>query len=113
MEIDREEKSLTLSICYGRAGAEKRPAAHPLRLQQHGKVRTITDQSGNTETFRYDKEGRESEHTDRNGTVTQTKYNVYGRPVMKACTDQKGNRQIMGTWEYDSFGRLKKAVSGG
>ncbi len=45
--------------------------------------------------------------------MTETKYNVYGRPVMKACTDQNGNRQIMGTWEYDSFGQLKKAVSGG
>ncbi len=78
-----------------------------------GKVCSITDQSGNTETFRYDKEGREIQHTDRNGTVTETKYNVYGKPVMKACTDQNGNRQIMGTWEYDSFGQLKKAVSGG
>ena len=78
-----------------------------------GKVCSITDQSGNTETFRYDKEGRETEHTDRNGTVTRTKYNVYGKPTMQTCTDQNGNRQIMGTWEYDSFGQLKKSVSGG
>ncbi len=78
-----------------------------------GKVCSITDQSGNTETFRYDKEGREIQHTDRNGTVTETKYNVYGKPVLQVCTDNKGNRQIMGTWEYDSFGQLKKSVSGG
>ena len=78
-----------------------------------GKVCAITDQSGNTETFRYDKEGREIQHTDRNGTVAQTKYNVYGKPVMKVCTDQNGNRQIMGTWEYDSFGQLTKSVAGG
>ena len=78
-----------------------------------GKVCSITDQSGSTETFRYDKEGREIQHTDRNGTVTETKYNVYGKPVLQVCTDNKGNRQIMGTWEYDSFGQLKKSVSGG
>ncbi len=78
-----------------------------------GKVCSITDQSGNTETFRYDKEGREIRHTDRNGTVTETKYNIYGKPVMQTCTDRHGNRQIMGTWEYDSFGQLKKSVSGG
>ena len=78
-----------------------------------GKVCSITDQSGNTETFRYDKEGREIRHTDRNGTVTETKYNIYGKPVMQTCTDRHGNCQIMGTWEYDSFGQLKKSVSGG
>ncbi|MBD5515016.1 MAG: hypothetical protein HDR06_10300 [Lachnospiraceae bacterium] len=32
---------------------------------------------------------------------------------MKACTDRNGNRQVMGTWEYDSFGQLKKSVAGG
>lgn len=78
-----------------------------------GRVCAITDQSGNTETFRYDREGRETEHIDRNGIVTETKYNVYGKPVMKVCTDNKGNRQIMGTWEYDSFGQLRKSVAGG
>ncbi|MCM1123504.1 MAG: hypothetical protein NC416_13055, partial [Eubacterium sp.] len=78
-----------------------------------GKVCSITDQSGNTETFRYDREGRETEHIDRNGTVTETKYNAYGKPVMQACTDRNGRRRIMGTWEYDSFGQLTKSVSGG
>ena len=78
-----------------------------------GKVCAITDQSGNIESFRYDREGREIEHTDRNGTVTETQYNVYGKPIMQICTDNKGNRQIMGTWEYDSFGQLTKSVSGG
>lgn len=78
-----------------------------------GKVCAITDQSGSTETFRYDREGREIEHTDRNGAVTQTRYNVYGKPVLQTCTDRNGNRQIMGTWEYDSFGQLTKSVAGG
>ena len=78
-----------------------------------GKVCAITDQSGSTETFRYDREGREIEHTERNGTVTQTKYNVYGKPVLQTCTGRNGNRQIMGTWEYDSFGQLTKSVAGG
>ena len=78
-----------------------------------GKVCAITDQSGNTETFLYDKEGRQIRHTDRRGTVTETKYNVYGQPVLQVCTDRKGNRHVMGTWEYDDFGWLKKAVAGG
>ncbi|MDE5937702.1 MAG: hypothetical protein K2H37_01295 [Lachnospiraceae bacterium] len=91
------------------------PTANTIRYAYNsmGKVCSITDQSGNTETFRCDKEGREIQHTDRNGTVTETKYNVYGKPVLQVCTDNKGNRQIMGTWGYDSFGQLKKSVSGG
>lgn len=68
---------------------------------------------GSTETFRYDKEGRQIQHTDRNGTVTETKYSVYGRPTMQTCTDRNGNRRIMGTWEYDDFGQLTKSVAGG
>jgi len=78
-----------------------------------GKVCAITDQQGNTETFRYDKEGRQTQHTDRSGTVTETKYNVYDRPTMQTCTDRKGRRHVMGTWEYDGFGHLKKSVAGG
>ena len=78
-----------------------------------GKVCAIIDQNGNTETFRYDREGRETEHTDRNDTVIQTRYNVYGNPVLQACIDQKGNRRVMGTWEYDSFGQLTKSVTDG
>ena len=78
-----------------------------------GKVCAITDQCGNTETFLYDKEGRQIRHTDRKGTVTETRYNVYGKPVLQACTDNKGNRHVMGTWEYDDFGQLRKSVVGG
>ena len=78
-----------------------------------GKVCAITDQSGNTETFRYDREGRQIQHTDRKGTKTETKYNIYGQPVLKVCTDKKGNRHVMGTWEYDDFGQMKKSVAGG
>lgn len=78
-----------------------------------GNICKITDQSGNSETFRYDKEGRQVQHTDRKGTVTETSYNVYGKPVMQSCTDRQGRRQVMGTWEYDSFGQLKRSVAGG
>ena len=78
-----------------------------------GKVCAITDQLGNTETFRYDKEGRQIQHTDRKGILTETRYNVYGQPVLQACTDEKGNRHVMGTWEYDDLGQLKKSVAGG
>ena len=78
-----------------------------------GKVCRITYQDGSGETFRHDREGRETEHTDRNGTVTRTAYNLYGQPTGKTCTDRDGRRRVMGTWEYDSLGRLKKAVAGG
>ena len=78
-----------------------------------GNICKITDQSGLYETFRYDREGRQIQHTDRKGTVTETKYNIYGQPVLQACTDKKGRRHVMGTWEYDDFGNLTKAVAGG
>ena len=78
-----------------------------------GKVCAITDQLGNTETFRYDKEGRQIQHRDRKGILTETRYNVYGQPVLQACTNEKGNRHVMGTWEYDDLGQLKKSVAGG
>ncbi len=78
-----------------------------------GKVCAIIDQKGNRETFRYDREGRRIEHTDRNGALTRTFYNVDGAPTLQVCTDKAGNRQIMGTWEYDSLGHLKKSVAGG
>ncbi|MCH5262821.1 MAG: AHH domain-containing protein, partial [Lachnospiraceae bacterium] len=78
-----------------------------------GQVCAITDQSGNTETFRYDREGRQVWHTDRKGTVTETRYNIYGQPILQTCTDSRGERHVMGTWEYDDFGQLKKSVAGG
>ena len=101
--------------CAGNVTASTDANGNTIRYayNSQGKVCSITDQSGNTETFRYDKEGRETEHTDRNGTVKETKYNVYGKPTMQTCTDQNGNRQVMGTWAYDSFGQLKKSVAGG
>ena len=45
--------------------------------------------------------------------MTETKYNLYGQPVLQSCTDRNGERQVMGTWEYDSFGQPTKAVAGG
>ncbi len=67
------------------------------------KVCRVTYQDGSSETFRHDREGRETEHTDRNGTVTRTAHNLYGQPTGKTCTDRDGRRRVMGTWEYDSL----------
>lgn len=33
--------------------------------------------------------------------------------MLQVCTDKKGDRHVMGTWEYDDFGQLKKSVAGG
>lgn len=54
-----------------------------------GKGCIVTDQAGNTETFRYDKEGGQTMHTDRKGIVTETRYNVYGQPALQTCTDKE------------------------
>lgn len=45
--------------------------------------------------------------------MTETKYNIYGQPTLQTCTDSKGDRHVMGTWEYDDFGQLKRSVAGG
>ena len=42
-----------------------------------------------TEYFQYDKEGRQVVQVDRKGNRTQTRFNVYGKPVYQACTDRK------------------------
>ena len=78
-----------------------------------GQTATITDQQGRTEYFFYDKEGRQICHVDRKGTTTETRYNVYAKPVYQVCTDNQGNRQVMGSWRYDDFGHLKEAKAGG
>ena len=83
------------------------------RYNSQGKVCEIIDQEGNSETFRYDREGRRILHVDRNGNQVKTIYNVDGNPVYESGCNEKGENQVIRSWEYDSFGRKKKAVSGG
>ncbi len=83
------------------------------RYNSQGKVCEIIDQDGNSETFRYDREGRRVQHTDRNGNLVKTSYNVDGNPVYETGCDKKGEKLVTRSWEYDTFGMKKKAVSGG
>ena len=83
------------------------------RYNSQGKVCEIVDQEGNSEIFRYDREGRKVLSIDRNGNQVKTIYNVDGNPVYESGCDAKGENQVTRSWEYDSFGRKKKAVSGG
>ena len=61
----------------------------------------------------YDGEGRLILHVDRNGNRIRTTYNVDGNPVMETGTDRNGENTITRSWEYDTSGRVKKAVAGG
>jgi RHS repeat-associated protein len=83
------------------------------RYNSQGKVCEIIDQIGNSETFRYDREGRKVLSVDRNGNQVRTTYNVDGNPVYESGYDAKGKNQVTRSWEYDSFGMKKNAVSGG
>ena len=83
------------------------------RYNSQGKVCEITDQEGHSETFRYDREGRMTLHTDRNGNQVRASYNVDGNPVIETGTDINGENAVTRSWEYDTSGRVKKAVSGG
>lgn len=83
------------------------------RYNSQGKVCEIIDQDGNSETFRYDREGRRVLHTDRNGKQVKTVYNVDGNPVYETGCDIKGENLVTRSWEYDTFGMKKKAISGG
>lgn len=83
------------------------------RYNSQGKICQIIDQEGNSETFRYDREGRKVLSFDRNGNQIKTTYNVDGNPVYEFGFDLKGDNHVTRSWEYDSFGMMKKAVSGG
>lgn len=83
------------------------------RYNSQGKVCEIIDQDGNSEIFRYDREGRKVLSIDRNGNQVKTIYNVDGNPVYESGCDAKGDNPVTRSWEYDSFGMKKKAVSGG
>ncbi|MFR0957493.1 MAG: hypothetical protein ACLSFA_17780 [Roseburia inulinivorans] len=58
------------------------------------------------------RKSRQVVQVDRKGNRTQTRFNVYGKPVYQACTDRKGKRQVMGIWYYDDFSYLKEAKGG-
>ncbi len=83
------------------------------RYNSQGKVCEITDQEGHSETFRYDREGRMTLHTDRNGNQVRASYNVDGNPVIETGTDRNGENAVTRSWEYDTSGHVRKAVSGG
>ena len=83
------------------------------RYNSQGKVCEITDQEGHSETFRYDREGRMTLHTDRNGNRVRTSYNVDGNPVIETAMNMDGRNVVTRSWEYDTSGRVRKAVSGG
>ena len=83
------------------------------RYNSQGKVCEIIDQEGHSETFRYDREGRMTLHTDRNGNQVHASYNVDGNLVIETGTDLNGENTVNRSWEYDTSGRVKKAVSGG
>ncbi|MDU1140130.1 hypothetical protein [Enterocloster bolteae] len=78
-----------------------------------GKVCEIIDQEGNSEMFRYDREGRMVFHVDRNGKQVRTTYNVDGNPVLERACDYLGENEVTRSWEYDDIGNVKKAVAGG
>ncbi|MDU4971948.1 MAG: hypothetical protein E6X19_04435, partial [Hungatella hathewayi] len=73
----------------------------------------IIDQEGNSETFRYDREGRRIFHEDRIGNQVRTTYNVDGNPVLERACDYLGENEVTRSWEYDDIGNIKKAVVGG
>ena len=78
-----------------------------------GKVSMITDQLGEKDYFTYDPEGNQIEHLDRNGNRVTVNYNVDGNILSQKAVDANGAREITNHYTYDSFGRLKLAVSGG
>ncbi|MFT4104627.1 MAG: DUF6531 domain-containing protein, partial [Lacrimispora sp.] len=83
------------------------------RYNSQGKVCEIIDQEGNSEIFRFDKEGRMFLHTDRNGNQVKATYNMDDNRVLEIGCDAEGKNRETRTWEYDSFGQMKKAAAGG
>lgn len=58
------------------------------------------------ETYAYDCAGNVINGTDAKGNTISYAYNSMGK--VSSIIDQSGSKQGMGTWEYDSFGLLKK-----
>ena len=72
-----------------------------------------SDQTGDTETFRYDEEGNLSLHIDRDGRRISRTYNVFGNLVCEKAVDENGENPVVTTCRYDSLGRLTHAVCNG
>lgn len=83
------------------------------RYNSLGKVRARIDQAGYSETYQYDAEGNLMPHTDRDGRQVYRTFNVFGDLVYEKATDADGNHPNITTCQYDSLGRLVRAVCDG
>ena len=72
---------------------------------------TIRCRCGNRTRYTVDGWGRILTVETAEGGREEYVYDCAGN--ITASTDPNGKRQIMGTWEYDSFGQLTKSVAGG
>jgi len=95
----------TAKIAYDKAG-------NITKVTRQGRGCEIIDQEGNSETFRYDREGRMILHTDRNGNQVKTTYNMDSNPVLETRSDRDGNRTETRCWEYNSLGQTVKSIAG-
>ena len=86
----------TAKIAYDKAG-------NITKVTRQDRGCEIIDQEGNSETFRYDREGRMILHTDRNGNQVKTTYNMDSNPVLETRSDRDGNRTETRCWEYNSL----------
>ena len=77
------------------------------------KVRERIDQTGCSETYQYDAEGNLMLHIDRDGRQVYRTFNVFGDLVYEKATDADGNHPNITTCQYDSLGRLVRAVCDG
>ncbi len=78
-----------------------------------GKVRQRIDQMGDIKTFQYDEEGNLIFHIDRDGRQVSRTYNVLGNLVYEKATDKNNENPCLTTYQYDTMGRLVKAVCDG
>ena len=83
------------------------------RYNSLGKVRERIDQLGEKETYQYDEEGNLALYTDRDGRQVRRSYNIFGDPVYENAEGPEGEAPIISTWQYDSLGRLTRAVREG
>ena len=78
-----------------------------------GQMIKRTDPAGRSETFAYDKEGRLSLSTDRNGTATRISYNMYGSITSRTAVTEDGRNRVTETFGYYPDGKLRHATGGG
>ena len=83
------------------------------RYNSLGRVRERIDQMGYVESFQYDEDGNLQLYTDRDGNQVSRTYNVFGNPVYEKAADKDGGNAVITTYQYDSLGRLARAVCDG